>query len=104
MYIEHVHFDLETDCQALSWVLAKPRTTGRNARWAVRLPMFKFSVTHICNADNTVADALSRMFTEDSVPVEEKLDEPSPVTCGVFRAETSSATLILGILSEIPLA
>ena len=47
MYVEHVHFDLETDCQALSWVQAKPRTTGRIARWAVRLFAFKFSVTHI---------------------------------------------------------
>ena len=29
MYVEHVHFDLETDCQALIRVLTRPRTTGR---------------------------------------------------------------------------
>ena len=56
MYIEHVHFELQTDCRALSWVLAKPRTTGRISRWAVRLSAFKFSVTHIRGTDNTVAD------------------------------------------------
>ena len=104
MYIEHVHFDLETDCQALSWVLAKPRTTGRIARWAVRLSAFKFTVTHIRGADNTVADALSRMFAEESVPAEDEQHEPSPVTYAVFPSETSSATLISGILTELPLA
>ena len=84
MYIEHVHFDLETDCQALSWVLAKPRTTGRIARWAVRLSAFKFTVTHIGGADNTVADAMSRMFAEESVPAEHEYYEPSPVTYAVL--------------------
>ena len=59
MYIEHVTFELETDCQALSWVLAKPRTTGRIARWAIRLSAFKFVSRHIKGTDNVVE--LSRL-------------------------------------------
>ena len=62
MYVEHVEFDLETDNQALSWCLARPRKTGRLARWAVRLSAFKFAPRHIRGVDNMIADALSRMF------------------------------------------
>lgn len=65
-YLEHQEFLLETDNQALSWVLAKPRKTGRIARWAVRISAFRFQVKHIRGADNAVADALSRMFAEDA--------------------------------------
>ena len=43
------------------------------------------------------------MFTEDSVPEEDKLDEPSPAIRGVCPAQISSASLISGILSEITL-
>ena len=62
MYVEHVEFDLETDNQALSWCLARPRKVGRLARWAVRLSAFKFVPKYIRGVDNFVADALSRMF------------------------------------------
>lgn len=65
-YLEHREFSLETDNQALSWVLARPRKTGRIARWAVRLSAFKFSVRHIRGQENAVADALSRMFEEEA--------------------------------------
>lgn len=63
-YLEHSTFILETDNQALSWVLARPRKTGRIARWAVRISSFRFQVKHIRGSDNGVADALSRMFSE----------------------------------------
>ena len=65
--LEHVKVDLETDCHALSWVLAKPRNTGRIARWAVRPPAFDFSARHICGSVNSVANALSRIFYGNSV-------------------------------------
>lgn len=61
-YLEHRRFKLETDNQALSWVLARPRKTGRVARWAVRISAFQFDIVHIKGSQNQVADALSRMF------------------------------------------
>jgi len=64
LYLEHREFDLETDNQALAWVLARPRKTGRLARWAVRISAFKFVPHHIRGTQNLVADALSRMFNE----------------------------------------
>ena len=65
-YLEHQEFRLETDNKALSWVLARPRKTGRVARWAVRISAFRFTVSHISGSLNCVADALSRIFTEDT--------------------------------------
>lgn len=67
-YLEHFEFDLETDNKALSWVLGRPRKTGRIARWAVRISAFKFSVRHIQGIHNSIADALSRMYDEPRDP------------------------------------
>ena len=62
MYLEHNEFDLETDNQALSWVLARPRKSGRLARWVVRISQFKFVPRHIRSSQNVVADSLTRMY------------------------------------------
>lgn len=86
-YLEHKEFTLETDNQALSWVLARPRKTGRLARWAVRISAFRFKVKHIKGTDNQVADALSRMFQEE--------DEVTDV-------EEVEQAWVSGVLSEIP--
>ena len=62
MYLEHAEFLLQTDNQALSWVLARLRKSGRLARWALRISAFKFRVEHIRSSQNTIADTLSRMI------------------------------------------
>ena len=62
MYLEHAEFHLQTDNQALSWVLARPPKSGRLARWALRISAFKFRVEHIRGSQNIIADTLSRMF------------------------------------------
>jgi hypothetical protein len=64
MYLEHLDFNLETDNQTLSWVLARPRKTGRLARWAVRVSAFKFLLYLIRGTQNIIPDTLSRMFRE----------------------------------------
>lgn len=87
-YLEHREFQLETDNQALSWVLARPRKTGRIARWAVRLSAFKFSVKHVKGSDNVVADTLSRMFEDE---------QDSAV-----GAEPEEVELVGVVLNEIP--
>ena len=100
VHFEHVSFDLETDCQALSWVLAKPRTMGRIARWAVRLSAFKFSARHIRDSDNSIADALSQMFSDDSGLEGEESKESPAVCSGLFQVDSFSWFLV----SEIPIA
>lgn len=90
-YLEHKPFCLETDNQALSWVLARPRKAGRIARWAVRISAFKFNVKHIRGAENAVADALSRMFQQH---------ESGADSCN--EGEGSPEEKVYAVLTEIP--
>lgn len=83
-YLEHREFLLETDNKALSWVLARPRKTGRIARWATRILAFKFRVNSIRSSENVVADSLSRMWSEDEgerdpKSLDREVEEPSAV-------------------------
>ena len=68
-YIEHHEFVLETDNQALSWLLSHPRQLGKIGRWVTKISALKFQVKHIHGTQNIVADALPRMF--ESSPDEE---------------------------------
>jgi hypothetical protein len=61
-YIEHQEFILETDNQALSWLLSHPRQLGKIGRWVAKISALKFQVRHIRETQNVVADTLSRMF------------------------------------------
>jgi hypothetical protein len=61
-YLEHTEFLLETDNQALSWLLSNPRQLGKIGRWVVKISSLKFKVQHVRGTQNVVADALSRMF------------------------------------------
>lgn len=64
VYLEHRHFDLYTDSNALTWLLNHPRQVGKIARWITLINSFQFTVHHIKGKDNVVADCLSRMFEE----------------------------------------
>jgi hypothetical protein len=68
-YQEHREFILETDNQALSWLLAHPRQLGKIGRWVAKISALKFQVRHIRGTQNVIADSLSRMF--EGTPVEE---------------------------------
>jgi hypothetical protein len=61
-YIKHQEFLLETDNQALSWLLSHPRQVGKIRRWVAKISALKFKVQHIRGTQNVVGDALSRMF------------------------------------------
>jgi hypothetical protein len=61
-YLEHGEFLLETDNQALSWLLSHPRQLGKIGRWVVKISSLKFQVQHVRGTQNVIADSLSRMF------------------------------------------
>lgn len=65
IYLEHREFQLHTDNSALSWLLNHPRQVGKIGRWLTIINSFKFTVFHVKGRDNSVADALSRLFEED---------------------------------------
>ena len=74
-YIEHQEFVMETDNQALPWLLSHPRQLGKIGRCVLKLSALKFQVRHIRGTQNIVADTLSRMF--DAVLHE----APNPEVC-----------------------
>jgi hypothetical protein len=92
--LEHAEFHLETDNQALSWLLLHLRQLGKICRWVVRISSLKFKVQHIRGTQNIVAETLSRIF-EGQVP-----HEPA-VSCHavfnhfplVFQELAASATI-----------
>jgi len=61
-FLEHKEFLLETDNQALSWLLAHPRQLGKIGRWVVQISSLKFTVQHVRGTQNVIADTLSRMY------------------------------------------
>ena len=61
-FLEHKEFLLETDNQALSWLLNHTKQLGRIGRWVLRLNCYKFKVQHIRGTQNVIANTLSRMF------------------------------------------
>jgi transposase InsO family protein len=76
-YVEHQAFILETDNQALSWLLSHPRQLGKIGRWVACISASKFEVRHIRGTQNVVADALSHLFNVEEV------DEPPMVECNL---------------------
>ena len=64
-FLEYKEFLLETDNQALSWLLNHPKQLGRIGRWVLKLGHFNFKVQHIRGTQNVVADTLSHMFRPD---------------------------------------
>jgi hypothetical protein len=72
-YIEHQEFVLETDIQALAWLLSHPRQLEKIGRWVAKISALKFVVKHITGTQNIVADVLSRMLESPAV------EEPSPM-------------------------
>lgn len=91
-YLEHREFVLETDNKALSWVLARPRKTGRIARWATRILAFKFRVNSIRSSDNVIADCLSRMWSD-----------PEDDSKGEAEDTDLELPIVAPILTQIPL-
>jgi hypothetical protein len=46
-YIEHQEFLLETDNQALPWLLSHPRQLGKIGRWVAKISSLQFQVQAI---------------------------------------------------------
>lgn len=62
-YIEYTNFVIETDHQALTWLMGIKEPVGRLARWALELQGYNFDVRYKAGKLNKTADALSRAFT-----------------------------------------
>lgn len=114
--IEHWHqflevqsFKLQTDNQALSFVLSHKNKMGRLSRWVERILNLPFTVEHVRSEDNALADALSRMYQtgdEEIVSIDE-LDSKHEIDsiCALLRhlnANEPDLCINTSILSPVP--
>ncbi|CAI7758131.1 unnamed protein product [Closterium sp. NIES-53] len=60
VYLQGRHFTLVTDHQPLLWLMQNQTLTGRNARWAMKLQEYDFTVKHRPGRTMQHVDGLSR--------------------------------------------
>ena len=64
--LQGVHFVWITDHKGLIHLLNQKSLSSRQARWLEKIGSFIFKVQYIAGTDNVLADALSRMYSNDS--------------------------------------
>jgi hypothetical protein len=60
-----VLFTWYTDHRALEYLLKQKNLTGRQARWIAKMSEFDFVVKYVPGKENTVSNALSRIYSAD---------------------------------------
>ena len=64
--LQGVEFQWLTDHKGLTHLLNQKNLSGRQARWLEKISSFSFKVVYIEGSENVVADALSRLYSNDS--------------------------------------
>ena len=64
--LQGVEFQWLTDHKGLTHLLNQKNLSGRQARWLEKISSYTFKVVYIEGSENVVADALSRMYSNDS--------------------------------------
>jgi hypothetical protein len=64
--LQGVRFRWLTDHKGLTHLLNQKNLSGRQARWIEKISVFDFEVVYITGSENVVADALSRLYANDS--------------------------------------
>ncbi|PIL27303.1 transcription factor [Ganoderma sinense ZZ0214-1] len=59
-------FTWVTDHKGLTHLMAQRKLSGRQARWMEKLSEFDFRVEYVPGVDNVLADALSRIYSNDA--------------------------------------
>ena len=65
--LQGVRFKWLTDHKGLTYLLNQKNLSGRQARWLEKISSFTFDVVYIAGSENVVADALSRIYSNDSI-------------------------------------
>ena len=64
--LQGTKFKWLTDHKGLTYLLNQKNLSGRQARWLEKVSTFDFEVVYIAGSENVLADALSRMYMNDS--------------------------------------
>ena len=73
--LQGAKFKWLTDHKGLTYLLNQKNLSGRQARWLEKISSFTFEVVYIAGSENVVADALSRMYSNDSAGTERARSE-----------------------------
>ena len=73
--LQGVNFRWSTDYKGLIYLLNQKNLSGRQARWLEKISSFTFEVVYIAGSENVVADALSRIYSNDSMGTERAKSE-----------------------------
>ena len=102
-YLERTHFVINTDHQALTWLMVLPESqmTGRLMIWRLRLLEFDYEVHYVKGKSNLVADAISRLNTTGNTHTQVHEDVPcflllikTPSTYNPFNYIIHPSTLL----------
>jgi len=64
--LQGANFKWITDHKGLIHLLRQKNLSGRQARWCEKISEFNFEIVYVPGTENVVADALSRMYSNDS--------------------------------------
>ena len=64
--LQGAKFKWHTDHKGLTYLLNQKNLSGRQARWLEKMSTYDFEVVYIPGSENVVADALSRLYANDS--------------------------------------
>jgi len=64
--LQGAKFKWITDHKGLIHLLKQKNLSGRQARWCEKISEFNFDIVYVPGTENVVADALSRMYSNDS--------------------------------------
>ena len=90
MYIEYSPFVVETDHQALKWLMSQKEPTGRLARWALELQEYDIEIKYRKGSENQLADALSRAPVD---PPDEEVTVLPPMTLRELKYKQLTSSL-----------
>ena len=65
--LQGISFKWLMDHKGLIYLLNQKNLSGRQVRWLEKISNFTFEVVYIAGSENVVADALSRIYSNDSV-------------------------------------
>ena len=65
--LQGVKFKWVTDHKGLEHLLCQRNLFGCQARWIEKISEFNFEIVYVPGSENVVADALSHMYSSDSV-------------------------------------
>ena len=63
--LQGVHFTWVTDHKGLTYLLNQKNVSGRQARWLEKISSFVFTVEYAVGSENVLANALSRLYSND---------------------------------------